>query len=240
MTVCDPVLRERWRRRLVRAFRKEGAAEEDVACVDRSLGSSFVVPERVPIGFVGDGHRVRVSSCSFEVIETPGHTRGHIALFEPRLRLLIGGDLLLFNSTSSVEFSADGTDDLQLYLDSLRRVQALDCSHLLVAHGEADGDCGARIEWILRRNGEIARAMENEALVAPLSQGIDLVKRVYWSRGEDAWRELRSVRKLYILFKGFAVIQHLVATGRLERVCGNDGLWAYRTREDLPELTVKS
>lgn len=229
-TVCDSDLLAAWRHRLESAFLREGATEADVACLGEPFYSSFAVPKSRPICFLSEEKRVTVGRYAFEVIETPGHTQGHIALFEPRSHLLISGDMLLFNTTSSVEYSADGTDDLQLYLDSLAKIRALECEIVLVAHGSSDGDCLARIDWLTKHNGEIADRMEHEVRLGQHLQGVDLVKRVYWPYGEEAWGELRPVRKLYILFKGFAVINHLAATGRIERIEGSRGTWKYRAR----------
>lgn len=67
---------------------------------DRFPGARVVAPageaEKVPMVdmTVREGDIVRVGSCSFHVIETPGHTIGHIAYYSEESRLLFAGDTL--------------------------------------------------------------------------------------------------------------------------------------------------
>ncbi len=56
-----------------------GPAAEAIACVRTPLSA---------------GDRIEVLGHSFEVIDVPGHTRGHIAYYAPRLAALFCGDTL--------------------------------------------------------------------------------------------------------------------------------------------------
>jgi endoribonuclease LACTB2 len=67
-----------------------------------------------------------------QAVFTPGHASGHLAFYEPHYRLLFAGDMV---STVSSVLVGPPEGDLAVYLDSLRRLQALPARLLLPAHG---------------------------------------------------------------------------------------------------------
>lgn len=93
-----------------------------------------------PTVLVADGDRVG----SFQVVSTPGHTPGHIALFDPRDGTLIAGDAFQTRAGVAVAgtvrllfpFPALATWSRPLALASARQVRALQPSRLAVGHGE--------------------------------------------------------------------------------------------------------
>ncbi|GIK40363.1 MAG: hypothetical protein BroJett011_41960 [Chloroflexota bacterium] len=91
-------------------------------------------------GELYDGDRVG----SLQVISTPGHTPGHIALFDPRDSTLIAGDAFQTRAGVAVSgtvrwlfpFPALATWSRSLALASARKLRALQPSRLAVGHGE--------------------------------------------------------------------------------------------------------
>lgn len=75
-------------------------------------------------------------------VHTPGHAPGHLCLFEPESRVLVAGDMVASVGTILVE-PRDG--DMQLYLESLERMRALEPSVLLPAHGEPIADADGKL-----------------------------------------------------------------------------------------------
>src|SRR5688572_11876134 len=58
-----------------------------------SLGFDFAAPPKVD-GYWEDGQIYQVGELAFEVLHCPGHTPGHVVLFEPTLRKVFVGDVL--------------------------------------------------------------------------------------------------------------------------------------------------
>ena len=67
-----------------------------------------------------------------QAILTPGHAPGHLAFHLPEQRAIVAGDLLSGISTILID-PAHG--DMQSYMQSLDRIQALRCRTLLPGHG---------------------------------------------------------------------------------------------------------
>lgn len=91
---------------------------------------NFTVDQHVDEGWsidLGSGHRV-------EALHTPGHAPGHLVVWERASNVAHVGDLVAGEGTILVDPSDDG--DMGLYLDSLRRMQAL-AEQVAVERGRA-------------------------------------------------------------------------------------------------------
>jgi glyoxylase-like metal-dependent hydrolase (beta-lactamase superfamily II) len=109
----------------------------------------------VPDVRLGPGDRVG----SLEVVPSPGHTPGHVAFLDTRDRTLIAGDV--FTTFGSVQVSdhfywrfplaAMATNDKAQDLASARALRGLEPSLLVVGHGPAVRDPGARMAAAIRR-----------------------------------------------------------------------------------------
>jgi ribonuclease/clavin/mitogillin len=84
--------------------------------------------------------RLETEHHTFEVIPTPGHCQDHVCLWEPRQGWLFSGDLYIHERVRYLRED----EDLDVLIDSLRRVLALRPRLLICAHAGlvADG-CGA-------------------------------------------------------------------------------------------------
>jgi hydroxyacylglutathione hydrolase len=62
--------------------------------------------------YLEDGETIRVGSLGFEVIFTPGHTKGGICLYEPNQKVLFSGDTLFSGSVGRVDLPGGDWDAL--------------------------------------------------------------------------------------------------------------------------------
>jgi glyoxylase-like metal-dependent hydrolase (beta-lactamase superfamily II) len=79
-----------------------------------------------------DGDTIKLGRLEFEVIHTPGHSDGSIALFESSQGLLLVGDSIQGNGTADTEVPL--IVDLPTYRQSMHRLADLDISTLVAAH----------------------------------------------------------------------------------------------------------
>lgn len=63
-------------------------------------GSRNVVPDR----WLVEGDQVTIGGHVFDVLHTPGHTPGHVALFCPEARFAVVGDVLFRGSVGRTDF----------------------------------------------------------------------------------------------------------------------------------------
>jgi len=80
-----------------------------------ALGFDFEAPP--PINdYWRDGQRYAVGKLEFEVLHCPGHTPGHVVLFERRERKVFVGDVLFAGSVGRTDLPGGSTEEL---LDSI-------------------------------------------------------------------------------------------------------------------------
>ena len=78
------------------------------------------------------GMTLAIEGGELQVVDTPGHSPGHIALYEPVSRTLIAGDLVSGNGTVGI-FPPHGK--MIEYMDSLERSRQLHPSVVIPGHG---------------------------------------------------------------------------------------------------------
>lgn len=98
-----------------------------------------------------DGQLLRLGDTDWQVVRTPGHTPGHLALWQPDERLLAVGDALSDYDVGMVNIALDGPEVSTVALDSLRRLTDLAPRVLLPSHGPIPTDTGAAFAAALRR-----------------------------------------------------------------------------------------
>ena len=104
----------------------------------------------MPDGRINDGDRVG----SLQVVASPGHTPGHVALIDTRDGTLIAGDVFTSYGNVSVSnhfylrfpFAAMATWDKAKDAESAKRLRELDPPLLVVGHGPAVSNPGAAMD----------------------------------------------------------------------------------------------
>ena len=122
-----------------------------------------------------DGQTVEGDEVTLIPVHTPGHASDHLCFYLKEERALFTGDLILGGSTSVIP---DDDGDLGQYLESLRRVQALDVRRIYPAHGPVIEDAQAKIQEYLDhrmlRERQILEALGAGARTIP-----EMVKVIY-------------------------------------------------------------
>ena len=81
------------------------------------FGFDFEAPPRVD-GYWEDGQTYKVGELEFKVIHCPGHTPGHVVLFEPNQRKVFVGDVLFAGSVGRTDLPGGSTEQL---MDSIMK-----------------------------------------------------------------------------------------------------------------------
>lgn len=98
-----------------------------------------------------DGDTLRLGETEWQVVRTPGHTPGHLCLWQPDERLLAVGDALSDYDVGWVSTALDGPDAAAVAKKSLERLDALHPRVILPAHGPIPDDAAASLAHAHRR-----------------------------------------------------------------------------------------
>src|ERR1700728_3232594 len=192
-------------------------AESTSALADR-LGV-FRLAE--PDVLLDDGDALALPGRQVRVVWTPGHTPGHICLYDADHGVLLTGDHLLPRISPNIGLTPGSMDSpLASYLSSLGLMGDYDSAEALPAHeyrfrGIA-GRAGALIEHHGVRAGEVLDviAAEGQATIW------DVTTKLTWSRG---WDQINGFMRRAALFETAAHIQYLEQEGKLAVLSGSPG-----------------
>lgn len=90
----------------------------------------YQIYQGVPQKILNDGDFIDIGNRQVEVIHTPGHSPGHCCFYEPERKRLYSGDLIYKGCLDAFY----PTTDPKMFLQSLRKVKALDIKQVMPAH----------------------------------------------------------------------------------------------------------
>lgn len=208
---------------------QEGTSEEEAATYRtmQQRGTKFVeTPHNLVL--VKPGDTISVGSCAFDVIDTTGHTPGHMSLHEEKAGLFFGGDHMLFTISPSVDYFFDGRDSIQTYLDNLKRLSTLDLAVFLHSHGEIRDDFKERIAWLLEHHEERLKEVLHTINEQPHLSGVEIIKRLSWNVPADSWEDISLLQRAIIITQSLAILDHLEKTGKIVHETDDSDIRRYR------------
>ena len=170
--------------------------------------------ETIPLD---DGDLVSCGDLKWEVILTPGHTPGHICLYERKNKTLIAGDHLLFDITPNIAWWEKLDDALGSYLESLEKVSPLEVNRTLTGHRSNEGSFKERIQEL--QNHHVERLADVIEIVQknPFISGYDIASKMTWSIRAKNWAEFPPGQRWFAVGEAISHIDHLVLLGKLQR-----------------------
>jgi len=108
-------------------------------------GYKYSARGQLEFNILKEGETINIGEYLLKCIETPGHTIGHMCLYEPNKKILIAGDHILNDITPNISSWSDKENPLNEYLASLDKVYKLDIELVLPGHRGIFRDCKGRI-----------------------------------------------------------------------------------------------
>lgn len=199
---------------LLRACDAAPVADEMLAAL-RNNRSPTPPAVELPDRWLSDGPLDLDGGRRLHVVETPGHTRGHVVFEDRAAGLLFAGDHVLPTITPSIGFEpALSPDPLGAFLRSLALVRERPDAILLPAHGPVGPSVHARIDELTAHHGR--RLDQVERIVAGgASTPYEVARQLRWTRRERAMDDLDLFNKMLAVAETWAHLVLLAAQGRL-------------------------
>ncbi|WP_134704731.1 MBL fold metallo-hydrolase [Ammoniphilus sp. YIM 78166] len=120
---------------------------------DKGFQSFIRLPEQFHT--IEEGQKIQLGELTYEAILTGGHAEGHLCFYNEEEKVFLGGDHLLRRITPNISYYGHGEENpLQVYMDSLQKLQTLDISMVIPGHGPVFHDAQERILEILHHHEE--------------------------------------------------------------------------------------
>lgn len=166
----------------------------------------------------GDGDTIKAGHYTFVYVETPGHTKGHMCLYEPGKKLLIAGDHLLSDISTTIQLWCVDENPLQEYLASLEKVYGLDVDLVLPGHGDPFINCKERIGQL--RHHHKRRVADLISIFGTVSKTpYQVASQTIWDMLCDSWHRFPAFQKWLATGEVMAHLKYLEGKGvvRMER-----------------------
>jgi glyoxylase-like metal-dependent hydrolase (beta-lactamase superfamily II) len=170
-----------------------------------------------------NGDSVSMPPYEFQVIASPGHSPGHICLYEPNKKYFFCGDHMLPEVVPNVSYHPQsGENPLGDYVKSLESLAGLETRFVFPGHGSVFSGLAPLIDDIMRfhrdRMMRIQRVMGVET-----KNAFDVAKSIPWvvNGEETAYDKLEPIDRRLAVLEALAHLQYMVAEGKGKRMSEN-------------------
>ncbi|KYZ76009.1 MBL fold metallo-hydrolase [Anaerosporomusa subterranea] len=172
--------------------------------------------DMIDFHFVSDGDVLEYGDFQFSCIAAPGHTAGHICLYEPNQRILFAGDNILNDITPNITAWAEHENPLAEYHASLDKLEKLAIDLVLPAHRTQIADWRARVAE-LKHHHELRLAEVETILRQGEFSAYQVAARMSWDIRCNSFDEFPVPQKWFATGEAIAHIRYLEEAGRVRR-----------------------
>jgi glyoxylase-like metal-dependent hydrolase (beta-lactamase superfamily II) len=185
--------------------------------------------DKLEIVPLDEGDVIRIGEREFKVLWMPGHTPGHIVLWEPEERIMFVGDTMLLEITPHVTIHYWDTDPLGDYMNSLRRIIELNPKIAYPGHRDIIEEPVKRAkELIEHHENRLKEVVEIIRKYGPQT-GYEIAKKIKWRVRYSSWDEYPYPERFFAMGEALAHLRKLEVEGLVEQ----------RQRENLRVWTLR-
>ncbi len=190
-----------------------GVPPETVAALQNAsvaLAMRFVLPVAPDVQLEGD-EIISTGMFNFKVIWTPGHSQGHICLYEPDKKVLFSGDTVLPHISPNIGLHPQsGGNPVLDYLTSLRELSKYDIEMVLPGHELPFSSVRARLEQLIRHHEERTRDILAQLTDIPKT-GYQIAKGMPWHKdvGGSAFDKLGPLDQRLAVLETVAHLEYM-------------------------------
>lgn len=201
-----------WERILNYLIKHGFPEDESRRAVKNHPGQKYIAKGNIDFKFIDDGHKINTGNFLFKCIHTPGHTPGHICLYEPNKKLLFSGDHILEDISPIIAVLSDEDSPLQSYLESLDKILNYDIQLVCPGHRRVFSDCKKRVlelkEHHRRRLDEILNILKNG-----VKNAYQVASMMTWDIDYKSWDEFPVLQKWFATGEAIAHLKYLEEHG---------------------------
>lgn len=197
---------------------------------EASMNIRSYITTIAPSSILNHGDRLSIGPFEFEVILTPGHSPGHICLYEPDKKYLFSGDQLLPEIAPNISYHQEsGENPLGDYINSLNQLSEREIHFVFPGHGPVFSGLGPEIDNIFRHHRD--KMMKIEKIMGiNTKNAFDIAKELPWIiNGEDVpYNKLEPIDRRLAILETLAYLQFMVAENKGKKIYEGDKVvyWA--------------
>ena len=194
------------------------------AAIKKHPGHKYHARGPLDLCLLKEGDVVSIGDYAFRCVETPGHTKGHMCLYDPNSKIFFSGDHILGDITPNIALWSDNYDPLQQYLESLDKINEYDINMVLPGHRNLLHHHRQRIAE-LKKHHEV-RAKEALSILEKGKQSAyQVASQMTWDIHCDTWEDFPLPQKWFAAAETLAHLQYLQGQGRVKRELQEEKAW---------------
>lgn len=191
-------------------------------------GRKFSNTKIIDFTYLDERDVLTVGDYHFTCILTPGHTPGHMCLYDREKGVFFSGDHILGTITPNICIELQDENPLGQYIESLKRVDALDFDFVFSAHRALVDDGHKRIEELIQhhkhRMEEIISILGGDWMNA-----YQVAKQMSWRISCKDWDSFPPPQKWFATGEAISHLQYMYFEGHLEKET-KDGIFCFKNK----------
>jgi len=203
----------------LKVLKSSGAPPDEAVMLNHMLPREFMKPVETAI-FLREGDKIKLDPFEFSIVETPGHSTGHVCLYEPKKRFFFCGDTVLTEITPNIGYSPlFGRDMLGEFLKSLEKIYQMDINFAFPGHGPAFSGVKGVIESLARHHEERERLIMN-TIEGSSKTPYQVAKEITWNVNvKDGKYDYMSILdKRLAITETVAHLEHMANEGEIGKM----------------------
>jgi len=176
----------------------------------------FVAEKAVELTPLTDGQTLAIGNIVLRCIHTPGHTPGHICLYDEQEKLMVLGDHVLFDITPNITPWPNLRNSLKSYMESLKIIRNYDVEIPLPAHRECCCTLAERVDQLLihheQRLSEVLEIVRGNSGIS----GYDIASHMKWNIKAKNWNDFPLAQKWFAMGEALSHLYYLEENGSLQ------------------------
>ena len=186
----------------------------------------YISGSEMDITYLREGQLLEIGPYRLRCIMTPGHTPGHVCLYEPDKKFFISGDHILGDISPNITAWPEMEDALGSYLDSLEKVEKMDITLILPGHRSLIHHHRQRITE-LRKHHETRLQEVRDILKKGAMSAYQVASFMSWDLSYESWEDFPMFQRWFATGEAVAHLEHLLHLKQVQVDKGEVLLFSY-------------
>lgn len=220
-------------------YRREGYPEKKLKQNRlHNPARKYLSDKTMSITEVFDGDNIHIGNKKLVCIHTPGHTPGHMCLYDEKEKIMFTGDHLLFDITPNITIWKALPNSLGAYIDSLKKLSKYEVKMALTGHRENNGNFNQRIGELLEHHKDRLKDVIVILRRNPGITGYEVAAQMEWSIRAKNWEDFPPGQRWFAVGEAISHLNYLVDKGSIKQLT-TDNIHTYiASTNDSLEIVV--
>lgn len=206
---------------------REGVPTEVTDAMRYRSKKEWMVSDDFAATDLRDGEVLSYGGYKLRCVMTPGHSLGHMCLYDEDKQLMFTGDHVLFDITPNINVAPEGMDSLGNYMQSLEKVAHIPVKIALPGHRQIGGDFSGRVRALYQHHMDRLQEAEDIVRAHPGISAYGTAQHMTWSIVAKSWDDFPVDQKWYAYGEALSHLVYLEKLGRVRRAFSGSGTAEY-------------